>query len=282
MFFAPPKVKSLSKYSEFGSHIGEKEFLVMVFLAALLHFVFMWIYSMEPRERPMIIPVRVLNIKLDPGSAGLQMPKLSDMPGYVPPPPAPTPQMGSSFQPHMDVPVHEKSMRSATDKIYNNAKHKSLVSILAQDNTGRTPHNDTGRTLREALAMKPHKYVREGQAGGVAGNGHGNGTNIEGIKDGLDIVRKYEQEISLWLKKHKDYPVSAQQKGIAGNVVIRLRISREGHVIYSAIDVSSGNVTIDNAALAMVRASDPLPHVPDNYPEGRELEFLIPVSFELN
>ncbi len=269
MFFRPPEVKSLSQYSEFGSHLHETDFVIMVGLAALLHLIIMGIYSMTPREQPLIIPVRVLNIKLNAGSAEVDMPKESTMPGAK----------AEAQEEQGDKAVPQRSLQVTANKIYSANKHKPLASILAQDREKRTNEKSLENILSNAqLLAKPKKYVRESD---LARKGQGNGTSMSGSKYGLEIVRNYEQEISLWMAKHKTYPEAARQQKIEGNAVVRIRINRDGHIIYSAIDTSSGNGMIDEAALAMVRDSDPVPHVPDNYPEGSELEFLIPVSFRL-
>jgi len=283
MFFAPPEVKSLSKYSEFGSHLGNKDFGIMVGVAVVLHIISLIIYSLAPHEQTMIIPVRVLNIKLNGGSADSNdpdMPAPSSMPGYQQPEAPPITLNTIEQQP---APPPPKSLQATADKTYANAKHKPLIEILSQNNEKRRASKVDDVPLKEHIFSTPKKYVREAEITHLNTTSKlpGNGSGITGTKEGQEIVSNYEQEISLWMATHKNYPQAAKEARIEGNAIVRIRINRSGHIIYSAIDTSSGNVMIDQAVIEMVHNSDPVPRVPDNYPEGRELEFLIPVSFKL-
>ena len=276
MLFAPPEVKSLSKYSEFGSHLRNRDFLFMVGLAIVFHIIIVVIYSMEPYEPAMIIPVRVLNIKLNGGGTGIDdLPPPSAMPGYQGAPGEKVNEERTEFR-------HEKSEQSkAADKAFSGAKQKPLIEILSQDNEKRKHRHDE-ILAKERNFEKPKKYVRDSQLTSLdLGKEGGNGSGMAGVAGGQEIVRNYEQEISLWMAQHKRYPEAARKRGLEGNAVVRIRIDRDGNIIYSTIDVSSGNSTIDQAVMTMVRDSNPVPHVPENYPQGNQLEFLIPVSFRL-
>lgn len=276
MLFAVPEVKSLSKYSEFGSHLDTRDFGLMVAVAVILHIIIIIIYSMSPREQTMIIPVRVLNIKLSGGTGDeLEMPPPSSMPGYKP---GEKPLNIDAMEP-----LPEKSTQIPADKTGQNSKHKPLIEILAKNKEKKQLNKTLETPLKEQESVKPKQYVRENEITHLdkKDNSPGNGSGISGTKEGQEIISHYEQEISLWMANHKNYPEEAKHDRIEGNAVVRIRISRDGHIIYSAIDISSGNAIIDQAVIEMVHNSDPVPHVPDNYPEGKELEFLIPVSFKL-
>ncbi|MEI7669670.1 MAG: energy transducer TonB [Pseudomonadota bacterium] len=264
MFFAPPVVKNLTNYSEFGSHLGNRHFLLTILAAIFIHAAIVIIASWTPSEEPMPIAVRVLNIKFSGNAAeNVESPKSITMP-----------DLGNNIQ--NENPEHNvDSQKQASENNKN-----QIIEILTKS-TDKKGHNKTESQEKEQKS-KPKKYYRESELNSnKSGKEYGNGSGIKGSGDGQEVVSKYEQEISLWMAKYKKYPESAKKSSLEGIAVIRIRINREGHVIYSGIDTSSGIVAIDEAVIAMVRDADPLPRVPDNYPEGSELEFLIPVSFKL-
>ena len=92
---------------------------------------------------------------------------------------------------------------------------------------------------------------------------------------------RYEQTISAWLQRHRVVPEAARTLGQHGSPVVRVRINRQGAVIYFAVERSSGYQLIDQAAMDMVRRSNPFPTPPAQYPGGQLLEFLMPVTFNL-
>lgn len=277
MLFAPPEVKSLSKYSEFGSHLQSRHFLLMVLAAILLHVAIGAVYSMTPHEIPTIIPVRALNIKLNSGSASgeLDIPKAESMPGYKEAESTPQGNILSVRENHEPAPsrpaAHENTVID---------KHKQLISILTEEEK-----NANTVIPRNHVFQKPKKYIREDEKQiamyDKSGNGHGNGSPSRGSKEGQEIIRNYEQEISLWIKSHPVYPELARRQHLEGNPVVRIRITSDGHIVYNAIETSSGNAIIDQAALDTISRSNPLPRVPSNYPSDEKMEFLIPVSFSL-
>ena len=270
MFFAPPEVKSLSRYSEFGSYLQFKHFMLMVGLAIFLHISFITIYSLMPHEEVTKIPVRVLNIKLDGG----------DNESFNPQPITPNlqPQINQIGVPVPAVAATPEPPPLPANKISHHPE-KSIVSILQGDDGKTNKKSDKLSEINsEMVILKPKRYVR---ANDNDNKNKGNGSGIKGNRTGDEIVRSYEQEISLWIKQHKIYPESLRNQGLQGRAVVKIRINRAGEILYSAVDTSSGNSAIDEAALAMVKKSNPLPSVPDDYPEANELEFLIPASFTL-
>jgi|GEM_PF-972350 len=266
MFFAPPEVKSLSKYSEFGSYLGNKHFAAMLGLAIFVHLSVIYIYSMVPHQEVKKIEVRTLNIKLSGGGIG----DIAENPGFSP------------LDAGAIVSTEAKLENSEIGKISSlsiDKSDKQIVSIL-QDNVVSKKSSASSAPVVIKPSYQPKKYVRASEEE-LSSKLPGNGSGIKGSKNGDEIVRRYEQEISLWVARHKVYPESAKKQGIEGNAIVRIRVNRNGSIIYSSIEQSSGNNTIDDAVMEMVRQSDPVPHIPDDYPQGSQLEFLIPVSFNL-
>jgi protein TonB len=131
--------------------------------------------------------------------------------------------------------------------------------------------------------QEPRQYVRAGNspsANAPAGEGVPEG-EANGDMSAKEIKAKYEQKISQWLAKHKHYPAAARMLGQHGKPVLRIRIDRQGNLKFSSVEQSSGFRLIDDAAIDMAKRANPLPTPPANYPGDKLLEFLIPVTFEL-
>ncbi len=97
-----------------------------------------------------------------------------------------------------------------------------------------------------------------------------------------EVLARYEQLISMWIQKFKQYPNTAKSAGMQGETVVRIRIDRRGNVRYYTLERSTGHAELDRAAVDMIRRANPVPAVPADYPAGGEvLEFLIPVNFQL-
>jgi len=95
------------------------------------------------------------------------------------------------------------------------------------------------------------------------------------------MVSRYEQLISLWIQKFKLYPADAKTQGLQGDTVVRIRIDRQGNIRYYILEHSTGIPSLDRAAIDMIRRANPVPAVPNDYPSGDLIEFLIPVNFSL-
>jgi len=129
-----------------------------------------------------------------------------------------------------------------------------------------------------AIAETPRQFVRRNAPVATPSDGQ----PAEGA-DGSSkaMIARYEQKISQWLAKHKHYPSAARMLGQHGEPTLRIRIDRQGNIKFYGIERSSGYQLIDEAAIDMAKRANPLPAPPQNYPGDRLLEFLIPVSFDL-
>ncbi len=88
----------------------------------------------------------------------------------------------------------------------------------------------------------------------------------------------YASVLLAWLERHKEYPRAAQQRRQQGVVLLYIAMDRDGRVIDSRIQKSSGHRLLDDAALAMLERAQPLPPMPDDMRKER-LEFIVPVQF---
>jgi periplasmic protein TonB len=88
----------------------------------------------------------------------------------------------------------------------------------------------------------------------------------------------WQKELVAHLDKHKRYPSDRSQK--TAEISVRFTLDRLGHVLATAIEKSSGDTAFDEAALAMVKRSDPVPAPPPLIAD-EGLSFTLPVIFRV-
>jgi TonB family protein len=88
----------------------------------------------------------------------------------------------------------------------------------------------------------------------------------------------WEKELIAHLDKHKRYPPDRAQK--TAEITVNFAIDRMGHVLSASIQKGSGDAAFDEAALAMVRRSDPVPQPPPRVAD-EGLSFTLPVIFRV-
>jgi protein TonB len=88
----------------------------------------------------------------------------------------------------------------------------------------------------------------------------------------------WQKELIAHLDKHKRYPAARSQK--SAEIVIGFALDRMGHVLSTSIVKGSGDAAFDEAALAMIRRSDPVPQPPPIVAD-EGLSFTLPVIFRI-
>ena len=88
----------------------------------------------------------------------------------------------------------------------------------------------------------------------------------------------WQKELLAHLDKHKRYPSERALK--AAEIYVRFTLDRLGHVLATSIEKSSGDTAFDEAALAMVKRSDPVPAPPPLIAD-EGLSFTLPVIFRV-
>jgi protein TonB len=88
----------------------------------------------------------------------------------------------------------------------------------------------------------------------------------------------WQKELIAHLDKHKRYPAARSQK--SAEIVVGFALDRMGHVLSTSIVKGSGDAAFDEAALAMVRRSDPVPQPPPLVAD-EGLSFTLPVIFRI-
>jgi protein TonB len=88
----------------------------------------------------------------------------------------------------------------------------------------------------------------------------------------------WQKELVAHLDRHKRYPSERSQK--SAEILVSFALDRMGHVLSTTIVKGSGDAAFDQAALAMVRRSDPVPPPPPLVAD-EGLNFTLPVIFKV-
>ncbi len=283
-----------SRYAGTNRYLGSLDFGVMMLAAAFLHLVVIVAYHFMPDPKPETVPVRVLNVRLGAENGTLLAADAAGEP----------PAMGGAGPDAVESSAPVSSVNAPASTTPSSAEVRALDAMLSQlqseDNAKSgerkrrakpaTAVNADNSLIEHAASTGPVKYVRRpgewgdgtGPSAAPAASG---GEPVQGSPMGnssaaeAELLRRYEQVISLWVARNKIYPPEAFARGLQGEAVVRVRINRQGRILSYRIEQSSGHALIDSGLGEMVKRSNPVPAVPENYPGGKELEFLIPVSF---
>ena len=99
----------------------------------------------------------------------------------------------------------------------------------------------------------------------------------QGTGDEARRVRAtWQKELIAHFNKHKRYPVQHAVKTI--EILVSFALDRMGHVLSASVVKGSGDPAFDDAALAMLRRSDPVPQPPPLVAD-EGLNFTLPVIF---
>jgi periplasmic protein TonB len=99
----------------------------------------------------------------------------------------------------------------------------------------------------------------------------------QGTGDAARRVRAtWQKELIAHFNKHKRYPVQHAVKTI--EILVSFALDRMGHVLSASVVRGSGDPAFDDAALAMLRRSDPVPQPPPLVAD-EGLNFTLPVIF---
>lgn len=103
------------------------------------------------------------------------------------------------------------------------------------------------------------------------------GTSDEEISSARD---SYKQKVLDELIRNHRYPNIARQRGVQGEVKVKITLDKEGNVTDVSVEESSGNSMLDDGAIATVKRSN----LKRLYPEilrGRDYYFTTSIKFTL-
>jgi len=88
----------------------------------------------------------------------------------------------------------------------------------------------------------------------------------------------WQKALIAHLDKHKRYPAERSRK--SAEILVSFALDRMGHVLSATIVKGSGDAVFDEAALAMLKRSDPVPQPPPLVAD-EGLKFTLPVIFRV-
>src|SRR6202051_109613 len=94
-------------------------------------------------------------------------------------------------------------------------------------------------------------------------------------KDRLKLTADWGRRISAWFELHKRYP---KDKNKSTKVKVSLVLNRRGNVVSVDVAESSGDPAFDDAAVSMIRRSDPVPKPPAGLTDD-QFTFSLDVNF---
>src|SRR6266849_6500654 len=145
------------------------------------------------------------------------------------------------------------------------------LASLHREATDLPPGPDTDASVAaEATATPSSEAIPEGPRSISPSQGTGETARRARVT--------WQKELIAHLDKHKRYPAERSQK--SAEIVVSFALDRMGHVLSTAIVKGSGDTAFDEAALAMVRRSDPVPQPPPLVAD-EGLNFTLPVIFRI-
>jgi TonB family protein len=122
----------------------------------------------------------------------------------------------------------------------------------------------------EATATPSSEAIRKGPRSVAPAQGTG--------ESARRVRVTWQKELVAHLDRHKRYPAERSQK--SAEILVSFALDRMGHVLSTTIVKGSGDAAFDQAALAMVRRSDPVPPPPPLVAD-EGLNFTLPVIFKV-
>ena len=147
-----------------------------------------------------------------------------------------------------DLPKETPKESEEPDRVVTQNEEKKPVEDDPKIETVQTAASQES-VAQEASARQHIEGAREANATAAPNLGIG--------RDNQALTTKWAKKISAYFELHKRYPKTEKIK--AAKVKLSMVINRLGHVVSLAIAETSGDPMFDDAALDMVRRSDPVP-----------------------
>jgi protein TonB len=99
--------------------------------------------------------------------------------------------------------------------------------------------------------------------------------------DGKAALKAYGRGVHASMESHKRYPIAARKLGLEGDVIVKVKIDRQGNLVgRPTIARSCGHEVLDNEALRMVEKAAPFAGLPEAF-EKDTATLKLPVRFRL-
>lgn len=95
-----------------------------------------------------------------------------------------------------------------------------------------------------------------------------------------NALPQWSSRIAVLLERHKRYPATARSRREEGITRVAFVLDRQGRVLSSRIDQTSGVAELDQEALDLLRRAQPFPALPADV-EGAQVSLTVPIKFAL-
>src|SRR6202012_509269 len=150
-----------------------------------------------------------------------------------------------------DLPKETPKESEEPDRVVTQNEQKKPTDDDPKVETVQTAASQES-VAQEATAQQRLDNAREANAATASYIGIG--------KDNQALTANWGKRISAYFELHKRYPKTDKVK--AAKVMLSLVLNRLGHVVSLAVAETSGDAMFDEAALDMIRRSDPVPRPP--------------------
>ncbi|WP_168203104.1 energy transducer TonB [Marinobacter fonticola] len=95
-----------------------------------------------------------------------------------------------------------------------------------------------------------------------------------------DSEDSYLASLNRHLAQKYEYPRRAKRRNQEGTPVVHFEFDRQGNLIALSLSEGTRYRLLDEAALEIIRNSEPLPEVPESM-KGESFSFSLPIRYEL-
>jgi len=145
---------------------------------------------------------------------------------------------------------------------------------------GRPPRSSAILPTSSAEAKAPAAVVAAPSQGTLSPEAglSGSGGAPASASPNSEAVSDYYRKLETHLARFHTYPalVGRRPEGLAR---VGLIVNRDGRVMDAWIETSSGSRQLDDAAMATVRRSEPLPSLPGDLPSS--IDLIVPLKFDV-
>jgi TonB family protein len=167
-----------------------------------------------------------------------------------------------------DLPKETPKESEEPDRVVTQNEQKKPTDDDPKVETVQTAASQES-VAQEATARQRLEGAREANAAAAPNLGIG--------KDKQALVARWESQISAYFELHKRYPKTENVK--AATVKVSIVLNRLGHILSVAVAETSGDPLFDEAAMDMVRRSDPVPRPPAALTDDT-ISRTLPVNFK--
>ncbi|MBZ5560553.1 MAG: TonB family protein [Acidobacteriia bacterium] len=215
-------------------------------------------------RRPATAPRVTMTISLSGGGDGPRnggMTAVGGRPVQVQRPPEEAPRREAITPPAAKAPA----MTLPRPNVKQTKAAPATVKQAPDEAKGRTPTKGAEPSFGTSLAITGARGMGFGLASG-GGPGSGSSLDVENFCCQDYLLLMIERIRSNW----------DQSQPFTGEVKVQFTIKRDGSLVNSSVEISSGNPTLDIAALRAVVMTKTIPPLPDAYPNptlGMHLNF---------